>query len=318
MSKDADWRAFRARLVAASSSSGTSISPSTPQSCWAHELKTPEPGCLLLANPLYFTTHQTYFQQAVILIIAHDTQGTIGVIINKPTQHKMGEFKDKTNIGNEFDDCILYLGGDVGDPNTLTVVHGAPNKEDSQELISGVFLSNGMEGVSSALAHGEITSDHVKIVTRYAGWGPGQLVSEVNRGVWMMAAASKDVIISPIPWLSPESNDVVDFSSNGSNTGTPVGRGTASASTISTMNHTRDNAEDARGVIRYQGEELWHYVLNLMGGDFAALSAAVRGEYRADIMGLPKGGDGGEGGNGLIKRKDTGPGGEHQNHGSGI
>lgn len=32
---------------------------------------------------------------------------------------------------------------------------------------------------------------------RYAGWAPGQLESECERGVWFTAAASKDMILHP-------------------------------------------------------------------------------------------------------------------------
>lgn len=32
---------------------------------------------------------------------------------------------------------------------------------------------------------------------RYAGWAPGQLQAEIDKGVWFTAAASKDMILHP-------------------------------------------------------------------------------------------------------------------------
>lgn len=80
---DADWRSFRAQLVASTSGAATSAASQKEDEVWAHTLTSPERGCLLLASPLSFTTNQTYFHEAVILIFAHDASGTAGLILNK-------------------------------------------------------------------------------------------------------------------------------------------------------------------------------------------------------------------------------------------
>ena len=72
---DTDWREFRARLVRQSGGQGAAApsgleadeaaaSSSGSFGSWAHVLKEPEKGCLLLAHPLMFTHQQTYFAQA--------------------------------------------------------------------------------------------------------------------------------------------------------------------------------------------------------------------------------------------------------------
>jgi putative transcriptional regulator len=76
---DTDWRAFRAQLVASASGGAAAAHDEV----WAHAIPTPERGCLLLASPLMFLDSQTYFSQAVILILSHDAAGSVGVIINK-------------------------------------------------------------------------------------------------------------------------------------------------------------------------------------------------------------------------------------------
>ena len=50
---------------------------------WAHSLPQPEHGCLLLANPLMFGASQTYFHMSVILVWAHDSRGSAGLILNR-------------------------------------------------------------------------------------------------------------------------------------------------------------------------------------------------------------------------------------------
>lgn len=223
VTREDDWREFRAKLVASSASSLTS---------WAHVLARPETGCVLLANPLMFTTSQTYFNKAAIFVFSHGEEGSAGLILNKPTEHKMNKFKDSSTLPDEYDDCRLYLGGDVG-ADVVNLLHGVKGVEDSTEILPGVYMG-GVQGVSRALASNATEHGNVKIFTRYAGWARHQLEEEVQRGVWIVAAVSKDIVVRPV---SPS----------------------ASA-------------------------DLWHEILQLMGGEYAGLSDAVREEYRPDIM----------------------------------
>ena len=52
---------------------------------WAHVIGAPEKGCLLVAADREFRMSQQYFHQAVILVLEHHEQGSMGVILNRPT-----------------------------------------------------------------------------------------------------------------------------------------------------------------------------------------------------------------------------------------
>lgn len=91
---DTDWRAFRAQLVASAAAAATagskaepaaaaSLAPAAAGQPWAHSLRAPEQGCLLLSNPLMFQTSQSYFHMAVILIFTHGPDGAAGLILNR-------------------------------------------------------------------------------------------------------------------------------------------------------------------------------------------------------------------------------------------
>eukprot|EP00953_Heterococcus_sp_UTEX-ZZ885_P019305 10784-Heterococcus_DN1.PRE.3 len=77
---------------------------------WAHELALPEPGCLILASPEHFTSRQEYFSQAVIFLVQHNVNGTVGFVLNRPSQFKLGGV---TAGLEQFADCPLMWGGDV-------------------------------------------------------------------------------------------------------------------------------------------------------------------------------------------------------------
>ena len=107
---EGDWRDFRAMLIsqekgkdelvdedeiaAASGPNLELLRQQNPKLAkdkpWAHRIGAPEKGCLLLAAADEFTLGQQYFHQAVILLLEHHDKGSMGVILNRPTQYNMG------------------------------------------------------------------------------------------------------------------------------------------------------------------------------------------------------------------------------------
>lgn len=181
---DSDWRTFRAKLVAQERG--------TEQEQWAHPIPKPEKGALLLAHPMMFSDSQTYFYQAVILLLDHDENGSFGVILNRPSQYTLGELALTKNL-SEFDSCRLFAGGDVGD-GTLQMVHTKEALEGAVEVVKGVHMG-GIEAARQAVASGEAQPEEFRWFARYSGWGPGQLEDECRAGVWFTAAGSPDLVV---------------------------------------------------------------------------------------------------------------------------
>lgn len=244
----ADWREFRARLVAQErttpgeeeapdepSSSAPAVKPKGGSGLWAHPIPGPEQGCLLVAHPLMFAANQTYFSQSVIFVFAHGESGTVGLILNKPTQFTLGGVQGAEVLCPEFEGEPLNLGGDVG-RDTLHVLHPFRDLEGAQGVLNGVCVG-GFKGAKEAVRSGEAAPGDFRWFTRYAGWAPGQLESECEQGVWFTAAAGRDVVLRPCEG---------------------------------------------------DGRDMWHGVLELMGGDYADLSESVREGYREQG---PAGGD---------------------------
>lgn len=147
--------ACRARLIAANKAEAatsafapaTTTTPATPASTpaadlpdhWAHELPWPEKGCVLVAHPSLFVDRQTYFQQAVILLLDHGPNGSYGVILNKPTQYTMGQIKSSVaQLLSSFAGNRLYMGGDVGE-TAMAVVTRRPGILGSTEVAAGLY-----------------------------------------------------------------------------------------------------------------------------------------------------------------------------------
>ena len=85
---------------------------------------------------------------------------------------------------------MRYCGGPVTGP--LMAVH-AEEPFAEREILPGVFFAGKEENVLPLMRR---TKQRCKIFTGYAGWGPGQLEDEVEKGVWRVAPAAADQIFS--------------------------------------------------------------------------------------------------------------------------
>ena len=79
-----------------------------------------------------FHNSQTYFDKAVILIIDSSEQGSMGIILNKPSELRLKNMEDVVleNRFTTFAQNKVYLGGDVdGDGLYLLHEHDVPGAQ---------------------------------------------------------------------------------------------------------------------------------------------------------------------------------------------
>lgn len=75
----------------------------------------PEPNALLVAQPLL---RDPNFARTVVLLVAHDSGGSLGFVLNRPAPVRVQEVTDY--FGNI--DYPLFIGGPV-QRNTLHIIH---------------------------------------------------------------------------------------------------------------------------------------------------------------------------------------------------
>jgi putative transcriptional regulator len=81
----------------------------------------------------------SWCSQAVILIVSHNETGSAGLILNRPTQYKVGDLAGTEAMCPEFAGNPLYLGGDVGH-GSLSILHGIPHLQGAIEVVAGVYM----------------------------------------------------------------------------------------------------------------------------------------------------------------------------------
>ncbi len=135
------------------------------------------------------------FQEAVILILEHDREGALGVVLNQvigtgPLGKLLAGFGIKPEDVDEAalsQDIELRQGGPV-DPNRVIAVHSSDYHDDSSQDVGGGVAWTRDPTVLEAAAAGN-GPDNLLIFIAYAGWGSGQLENEIERGDWLDANA---------------------------------------------------------------------------------------------------------------------------------
>ena len=139
----------------------------------------PSRGSLLVAKP---TVEDFCFKRSVTVLVDHDEEGSMGVMVNKPTRFTLNEIMPDLECNAQIP---LYLGGPVG-TNQLFFVHtlGKEAIPDSEQLAPGLFFGGNFDLMKLFLANGHGINEKVKFMVGYSGWTSGQLDNEVNRHDW--------------------------------------------------------------------------------------------------------------------------------------
>lgn len=154
-------------------------------------------GQLLVAAP---TLADPHFARTVIYMIEHNANGAMGLVVNRGLG--VGKLKALLKgFGVEAEAASgtvrLHYGGPV-DAGRGFVLHSTDYAGPSTKVVGGqVALSTGSD-ILSAIGDGKGPHER-RFILGYAGWGPGQLESEMAREDWLSAPAEPSLIFSDDP-----------------------------------------------------------------------------------------------------------------------
>lgn len=134
------------------------------------------------------------FDHSVTLMCEHNGEGAIGLVINRPTDLRLGEMLDQMGMEHTAlgEDPQVFWGGPV-QPERGFVVHRQPgNWESSLQLDRELHITTSRD-ILRAIGLGEGPKDYF-VVLGYAGWGEGQLETEILRNSWLNTPASTQIL----------------------------------------------------------------------------------------------------------------------------
>ncbi len=148
-------------------------------------------GQLLIAGPGLLDPN---FWRTVVLIIEHSDDGGLGLVLNRPSETTVGEAVSE--LGELVDrDQPLFIGGPV-QPSSVIVLAEFEDPSDAA-LIS--FDEIGVLGTTSTPEDLTVGVREARAFVGHAGWGPGQLDAELERGDWILEPARRRDAFSDEP-----------------------------------------------------------------------------------------------------------------------
>ena len=136
-------------------------------------------GQLLIAGPRLLDPN---FWRTVVLIVEHSDEGALGVVLNRPSETTALDAVSQLEPFIEADEPV-FVGGPVL-PSSLIIV---AEFDDPTDAALVAFDDVGVLGAGAA--PGEIGGPRVRRARAFvghAGWGPGQLDGELERGDWIL------------------------------------------------------------------------------------------------------------------------------------
>ncbi len=130
----------------------------------------------------------------VIYICEHTARGALGLVINRPTDLTLASLFERIDLKLEIGpvgDEKVFFGGPVQTDRGF-VLH-APAGDYSSSIKLGELALTTSRDVLQAVADGNGPA-RMLVTLGYAGWGAGQLESEMSQNAWLNVAADPAVI----------------------------------------------------------------------------------------------------------------------------
>jgi len=149
-----------------------------------------EKGMLLVAGVELLDAN---FRHSVILLGAHEPQGSYGLVLNRPVRPPAELRAEVPYLGER-----VYVGGPV-QPEMLQVLHPYGELPDAAPILPGVFIGGDFDVLGDGILSGVFDRDLCRFFLGYAGWDHDQLYEECLQQSWLTAPATAELVLMTPP-----------------------------------------------------------------------------------------------------------------------
>jgi putative transcriptional regulator len=147
-----------------------------------------EDAMLLVAHPAF---RDLEYRQTVLLAAPAPNGGHVGVILNRPTKRSLGSLFPEHEPSKKVVEPVFY-GGPFSRGALVALVRTdhAPGG-GSVPLMNNLYLAFRANTIDHVI---ETTPNDARYFVGYVGWLPGELKSEIDRGLWSVMNAEVDTV----------------------------------------------------------------------------------------------------------------------------
>lgn len=135
-------------------------------------------GVLLVASP---SLSDPNFHQTVLLIIEHGRGGTVGLILNRPTNVLLSEVLPDFTVLKRTP-YRLFAGGPVNQTQLVLLFRLTQVLPDTRQIVGEIYV--GTPRVLERIMTQPRPTESFRAFAGFAGWAPGQLEHEMLEGAW--------------------------------------------------------------------------------------------------------------------------------------
>jgi putative transcriptional regulator len=149
-------------------------------------------GQLLIASP---NIGDPRFAHTVILMVKHDKDGALGIVINRPVgEQTIASLLEATGEnGSGIGGSLRVFAGGPVQPELGFVVHSAEYRRDETIDVDGKVAMTASRQILRDIGHNH-GPQKALFALGYAGWGAGQLEGELARHDWFTTPAELKLI----------------------------------------------------------------------------------------------------------------------------
>jgi len=154
-----------------------------------HNSLEPERGKILISEPFM---QDIFFQRSVILLIEHNTNGSMGFVLN----NKTGLFLNDYIEGFEKVKKIpIFLGGPVSSDHLFFIHSLGDIIPDGVQIDDNLFFDGDFESLNYYILSGQPVAGKIKFFLGYAGWTKNQLMGEIKHDSWLVSQTTNSQIL---------------------------------------------------------------------------------------------------------------------------
>lgn len=135
------------------------------------------------------------FHKSVVYICEHSAQNALGIIINKPTNIVLNDIFKQLSIQPDDQNMArrpVFQGGPVQTERGF-VIHEPPGQWESTIILGEHLAVTSSRDVLAGMARGQ-GPQNTFVALGYAGWGAGQLETELANNSWLSTPANRSII----------------------------------------------------------------------------------------------------------------------------
>ncbi len=133
-----------------------------------------------------------YFDRAVILIVEHNHTGTLGVVLNNPSELEVPPSLTQWEP-LLTPPAVPFEGGPVSEQAVIALAQLA-SRDDSPPGWKPLFDDVGLVDLDAPIEVVDGAFAHMRMFIAFSGWEAGQLEGELIRGLWFRTSARAEEI----------------------------------------------------------------------------------------------------------------------------